>query len=943
MLASAHSSRLARAVRIALGTASLSMVALAAHGQAAAPASDTELEAVTVTGFRSSLDLALTDKRNSVAAVDSIRAEDIVDFPDLNLAESIQRIPGVALARDAGEGRSISVRGLSPEFTRVRLNGIEAMSANGGTDAAGGTNRGRGFDFNTFASDLFSSIVVHKSAQADLEEGSLGATVDLRTGRPFDLKGFNFVISGQGQYNDLADQVDPRASMLISNTWADGKFGALFSAAYTNRRLVDEGSSTVRWGTPSANGNFGGLAPGYSGTATLAQLNAAFVPRIPRYDYYKHEQDRLGLTGALQWAPNDRFSLNLDVAYAEFNAQRDEIFLEAPNFSAAANGMRVQNAVIDANNTLVYGVFNNVDIRSEHRHDELSTEFKQATLDGAFDITDKLRATALVGYSQAKHDNPIQTTLLFDWLGFPQLTYDYRDDSRLPQITYTGADVTSAFQGVRPPSGSPTTYASNGWYLSQVRLRPQTTENTFKSGHLQLDYTLNDTLTFRGGGEYKEFEFATTELRRSNGTNANQEATIPASVAAVPIGNYTETFTLAKGFSVPAGTTTTFVMPNIDNANALFDFYNTTKWPMGPQPALNNNRGVTEKDTSVFAQMDWNTTVFDRTLRGNIGVRYVETKQYSNGYTYASGAPVFVEADHKYDDTLPSLNLAYSITDDFLIRASAAKVMSRPGLAGINPGGTVSVSGSARTATLGNPTLDPTTANAYDLAFEWYFAKESLLSLALFYKDVGSRPTATTSSGPFTGNPFGIPDSVAIAACGATSGCSPSAEWTFNTTVNGDGGWLRGLEASYQQPFTFLTGAFSGFGTIMNFTYVDSEFKYPNGTAVIIEQLDGLSKISWNATLYYQRSRFEGRVSAAFRDQFLTRIPGQNGNSVEGTLDTLTLDASARFSVTPQFDLTFEALNLTDAYQDQYVDASNRPVFYHHTGRNFLLGARFKF
>ena len=245
--------------------------------------------------------------------------------------------------------------------------------------------------------------------------------------------------------------------MLISNTWADGKFGALFSAAYTNRRLVDEGSSTVRWGTPSANGNFAGLAPGYSGTATLAQLNAAFVPRIPRYDYYKHEQDRLGLTGALQWAPNERFSVNLDLAYAEFNAQRDEIFLEAPNFSAAANGMRVQNAVIDANNTLVYGVFNNVDIRSEHRHDELSTEFKQATLDGAFDITDKLRASALVGYSEANHDNPVQTTLLFDWLGFPQLTYDYRDDSRLPQLTYTGAR-----RGFRPrracahPRGAPT-------------------------------------------------------------------------------------------------------------------------------------------------------------------------------------------------------------------------------------------------------------------------------------------------------------------------------------------------------------------------------------------------------------------------------------------------------------------------------------------------------
>ena len=135
----------------------------------------------------------------------------------------------------------------------------------------------------------------------------------------------------------------------------------------------------------------------------------------------------------------------------------------------------------------------------------------------------------------------------------------------------------------------------------------------------------------------------------------------------------------------------------------------------------------------------------------------------------------------------------------------------------------------------------------------------------------------------------------------------------------------------------------SGFGTILNYTYVDSEFEYPNGASVIIEQLDGLSKESWNATLYYETGPFSARVSAAYRDQYLTRVPGQNGNSVEGTLDTLTVDGSVRYSVTGNLDVTLEMLNLTDEWQDQYVDASNRPVFYHHTGRNYILGARYKF
>ncbi len=151
----------------------------------------TELDTVQVVStYRASLEKALDIKRSEKGVVDAIVAQDIGKFPDLNLAESLQRIPGVVIARDAGEGRSITVRGLGPQFTRVRLNGLEAMSSVGSSDGQGGANRSRGFDFNVFASDLFSQLIVRKTASADVEEGSLGATVDLRTGRPFDYDGF---------------------------------------------------------------------------------------------------------------------------------------------------------------------------------------------------------------------------------------------------------------------------------------------------------------------------------------------------------------------------------------------------------------------------------------------------------------------------------------------------------------------------------------------------------------------------------------------------------------------------------------------------------------------------------------------------------------------------------------------------------------------------------
>lgn len=154
-----------------------------------------DFEEIVITGFRSSLNASLNAKRESNGAVDVIVAEDIADFPDLNLAEALQRIPGVAIMRAAGEGRQVTVRGLGPTFTTTRINGMEALSTGGFTDALGGQNRTRGFDFNAFDSDLFTRLAVHKTSSAEIEEGGLGATLDLQTARPFDYDGFTIATS----------------------------------------------------------------------------------------------------------------------------------------------------------------------------------------------------------------------------------------------------------------------------------------------------------------------------------------------------------------------------------------------------------------------------------------------------------------------------------------------------------------------------------------------------------------------------------------------------------------------------------------------------------------------------------------------------------------------------------------------------------------------------
>lgn len=901
----------AMAVALSLGAG-----AAAAQTAPEAPQDDpTQVEEVVVTGFRGSLAQALNVKRREAGAVDVIMAEDIADFPDQNLAEAIQRVPGVAITRDAGEGRNISVRGLGPDFTRIRINGMEALGTTGGTDSSGGTNRGRGFDFNVFASDLFNSITVRKTASADTEEGSLGATVDLRAARPFDYNGFTLAVSGQAGYNDLSEELSPRAALLISNTWADDTFGALFSVAVSGREALEEGHSTVRW----QGGNVG------SGPGAVD----AFTPRLPRYGILEHDQDRLGLTGSLQWRPSPATEVSLDLLYADFSATRFEHFLQAPDFSAGgANGragITVLDSFVDANGNMLYGRFDNVDVRSESRFDELSTEFTQVTLDISHEISDRLRINAFAGSSKSEHDNPVQTTLLFDHRDSDGYSYDYRNSPNLPLITY-GFDVTD-------PAN---------WTLSQIRLRPQTADNTYETLQLTGEWDMSDSVTVSGGVFQKSYTFETTEMRRDPAScglapTGNAEGCLPAGVAGTPISSYSRLVSLADRWDIPAGTQMSWLIPDYHTANELFGL---DGFPMSWTPSSGNNRSVDEETRGAFLQVNFDTLIGSLPVRGNIGGRYMDTDQTSTGYQVAAGAPVQVTAERSYDEFLPSANLVVEPTEDLLFRFAAAKVMARPGLGSLTPGGNVSVSGNNRTVNSGNPNLEPTRATTYDFAAEWYFARESILSLALFAKEIDSFVANNAVTRPFTGNPLGIPDSVAIAACGTIAGCTPGADWVFNQPVNTDGGDLKGFEISYQQPLTFLPGLLSNLGVMANYTYVDSEIEYPNGTT---NTLTELSKRAYNGTLYYEDDRFSARVSGTYRDGYLTQVPGRNGNAIEGVVDTFNVDASASYELTDSFTLTLEGINLTDEVPTQYVGDYQLVSVHHHTGRQVFAGFRYRF
>ncbi len=895
----------------------LALQAGAASAQDAGPAA-TELDAVTVTGYRASVEKALDIKRGETGVVDAIVAEDIGKFPDSNLAESLQRIPGVVITRDGGEGRNISVRGLGPDFTRVRLNGLEALSTVGSSDGQGGTNRGRGFDFNVFASDLFSQLIVRKTASADVDEGSLGATVDLRTARPFDYDGFTLVSNVQAGYNDASQAAMPRFAGLISNSWADGKVGALLSVAYSERELVDEGSGTVRWSGGTTNGGFNP-----NSTFKEALASNVYAPRFPRYTLMEHEQKRLGVTGALQFKPSDSTSFNLDMLYSKIDATRDEKYIEANGLSktgaAGKSQILVNNGEV-RNGALVYAQMDNVDIRAENRHDEWTTDFYQISLDGEHRLSDNFTISGKVGTSRSKHENPVQATIMMDKLDVQGYSYDYRGNPNRPVFNY----------GFNPTD-------PNGWTLSTIRLRQNYVTNDFDNGQLDFSWVMGPSFTLEGGVQAKDFSFESTERRRTA-----TETIVPTFGGSTRVpADMTELASL-NGVKGSPGQ---WVVPNFDAiADEFGVFSNSGTFALSDYAP--SNRSVEEQDRSVWLMGKFSADIGSIPLSGNFGVRHVKTKQSSTGVATASGRPVATTVEREYSDTLPSLNLVAEITPDFLIRFGAAKVMSRPGLGSLTPGVTVSVSGSAKTVNGGNPLLDPIRAKTADLGFEWYFDQGAMLGVGLFYKDIESFIQNTRESRVYSTS--GLPASLLD---GTTA--SVNDEFVFTAPINTPGGELTGVEFNYTQPFTFLPGLWSNLGVQLNYTYVDSKVQYLTSSGALAQKttLTGMSKNSWNTTLFYEGSSWSGRVSATNRDDYLIQVPGtevgfnSDANGVHGQTGTTFVDASIHYRISDQLDLSLEGANLTNETQQSWVanPSVSLPLEYSQTGRMYTLGLRYKF
>lgn len=896
---------------------------------------DEAIEEVMVTGFRESLEAALNNKRNAANNMDSIVAEDIGKMPDLNLAESLQRVPGVAINREGGEGRNITVRGLRPDFTRTTLNGMEVPASAGGLDSSGGVNRSRGLDFNIFASELFNRIDIHKSPRASIEEGGLASTVDLHTAKPFDNPGFHVSAGVQMTLDNLADENDPRIVALISNTFLDDTLGVLLSVAQSERTVRQEGFGTVRWASPFANGGrswadtSGTVVTGGTPDPTANHpddfdpitddpLDFMFTPRLPRMDFFGNTQDRTGITAAIQFRPNDRLELGLDLVQSKLENDRIS-YNYFGQFRNVFNNITPLSLTLDPSGRyVVAGSFDGVEQRSESRGQFSTTDFRQVVASGTYDFTDNTTLSFMLGNANAKHD---EEQYRYNLNANPStFSFDFSANPNIAEMTY-GFDILDISQ-----------YAFVGPFI-----RKDIVDRDNDTLRLDLD--------IQGGSSSVRtgiiFNNRTVNSQRFNPTPGTFGSN-PAVTAELTDELQNQISGFGGSIGAPAGFPRNWLIADFAATTAAYGYGDFTLAPVD-----GTTFQIEEKITGAYIELDVEADLLGKPLRINSGVRVVQTETTGSGSVADAANPgsfnPIMQAS-TYSDVLPSTNIVWELQDDLLLRLNAARNMSRPGLASLSPTIT-SVSPLNGTISRGNPSLDPMRADSAELGIEWYFDVESLLAFTYFQKDIDSDIVGDTVVGTLS------PElqAVVLASRPEYDPASPSfdpnvtpitsSDWQVTQPVNGPGARVSGYEIAYQQPFTFLPGIWSGLGVVANYTHIDSE-------------LVGVSENSYNFALYYETDAWGARVAMNERDDFITNIPGGDGNAEAGTTGPSRVDVSAYYDVTDFLKITLEVINLTEEEERLFVTGplGNRSAGdlnlvreYNTTGREVYLGARVNF
>ncbi|MEA9565077.1 MULTISPECIES: TonB-dependent receptor [Xanthomonas] len=840
----------------------------------AAPASDAttqQLDTVQVTGTRSSVTKAQLVKQNAEQIVDSIVAEDIGKLPDNNVAEALQRISGIQISRNYGEGSSIAIRGLTQ--VRTELNGRDIFTA----------NDGRGLSFEDVSAELLGGVNVYKNPSADMIEGGLGGTVDLRTRLPFDYDGRK--IAGSVQYNhyDLADDGKPAFSGLFSDRWQTGigEIGILVNYSQQKSPFRQDTISIEPWYTQTD-------LPGYEGQQISVPHGAGINTTVG-------ERERKTGAFAMQWRPNDAVEVYTQVLRSDYDfSWHDYSFFAL----TGANPMQGTPGIqINDRNEFVNGTFQNVPADSNTSLTERHSVTTDYSLGAKWTVNEKLTLSTDFQYVDATTTGTryIVATGLNNT---PFFNIDFRGD--LPKLSVTDASGAEGFLANQD------NYNGWRWHLDN-KDDNKGTEFAWRSD-MDLAFDSDFVRSFKAGVRYTDRDAETKGnvfrfmcINGCAGTPFSQFPTV--GVVTNPITDF------FRGKSSTFGPTLTASDVAVGNYEQTLATFGGTPLEFAP----NNINTQNEKTYAAYGVLRFGVDG-DIPFDGNIGVRVVRTEVGSQGVrtgTDAEGGGLIpVDAQQTYTDVLPSLNLRWMLSDQLQWRFAASRGISRPTFDRLNPNLSLSTGtsngASTFTGAAGNPSLEAVKADQFDTALEWYFGQGSMMYGTLFYKKVEGFIANAVFNEVYDGQ-----------------------VWQITRPVNGDSGKIRGAELGYTQFFDFLPGWLSGFGVQTNYTYVDSEAPSPtatdtNGQSLTVP-LEGLSKNSYNAILSYETSRFQGRVAYNWRSDWLVTTAGNGtGNLPVYNKGFGQLDASLRFNINAVWSISLDGVNLLDTRRESYLGNESR-------------------
>jgi iron complex outermembrane receptor protein len=857
------------------------------------------LEEVVVHGYRESVRDSLQTKRDATGVEEVLTAEDVGKFPDKNLAEALQRVPGVVTQRDFGEGERINLRGTLTTLTNTTYNGHSLSTAD--WFILDQQNATRSFNYLMFPADLIGKVEVEKTAQADVQEGGIGGTVNIESRKPLDLKEFTGYASMEGAYTETSKKTDPYGTALLSWHDKDSTLGLLVAGIYQERHIRRDGFEVL----------------GYAPISSLIAGNTdpTLVPTLINSALFEQDRIRKGGNFDLQFKPNDQLEFNLNGLLSIFDAENtNQSWLVDPQ-RAIGNGGTLSNCVVD-HGTCVAGTVTSLDNGTkdfgafyDSFHRIAKTSSKNIDLDTKYTPGAGWTIHLDLGYTNSVGKTDPQ---YFPEFGTPaSFSYDFRNGA--PQVTMlpNGAGHTVNWTN---PNDFVFDFANDDVFL-----------NTDKEAYIYLD-----TEKKLDAGILKSVKFG------FKGSNHERDAsgdfttyggfyapinTLPASAFAGGLAPSNFAHNIAN-----AGSLTQFW---IVNAAAAQQILSQQELVSGRTPYPQGGFTAQEKTNGGYAMAN----LGGEHWRGNAGVRFVHTDQITTGAVFVAdatlpgvisnpfGAYIPTTAERTYNDVLPSLNVAYDVTPDVVARFAAAKVMSRPDFTDMVP--RVLLNTGALSGTAGNPNIDPYRANQADVSLEWYPNKDTSYALALYYKDIKSfivdQPTAQTL--PFTGA------SAPAAACTTTAPNSFECPFTINVRSNGGGGKLKGAEFAITQPI------WGGFGLQANYTYSDA-------TLDSGEPFPGNSKNTYNFTGFFENNLLSARVSWTQRSDFFVTFD-RTSNLDEAALTSL--DAAVSVNVTNWLAVTAEAQNLTDAKVVEYSDVLSHPRAIYDNGRVYFAGIKMRF